>query len=391
MMSQAWRCGSKHNRDVVHEQFVGIYVEVLHSRRQHVVFGSALPLLCCCLRAGNGSAGRHPLSGDGASGGAVGAVAGAGAGAAEGISSMARPGPAAAGMGGLGGMVKSASYSALSGLDGAVTSSLATATDPAAAAAAPVPLGSLPPSARGALRGELTHVHLQPVPGDPFGQHQQQHMGSSFGQQHRGMTRVQSVPQLRTYGSDAGSPTLPPMSGGGGGSGGAHGSGIQGLPSFGSVGGSGYGGQYEQQQWMGGSMGHPQHQHQQQMQAFGQGQSMQGSSHMALKAESAYWAPELSYPVGGMCAGAVVCVALQQHYNRVRAAQGSLQLCPDTVQACQGAKELFGAEFVFEPGPSVDLLCVVLCVCVLTDPSFYCCCVGCCPLLWRPHSLRAAA
>lgn len=245
----------------------------------------------------------------------MGAVAGAGAGAAEGISSMARPGPAAAGMGGLGGMVKSASYSALSGLDGAVTSSLAAATDPAAAAAAPVPLSSLPPSARGALRGELTHVHLQPVPGDPFGQHQQQqHMGSSFGQQHRGMTRVQSVPQLRTYGSDAGSPTLPPMSGGGGGGGGAaHGSSIPGLPSFGSMGGSGFGGQYEQQQWMGGSMGsHPQHQHQQQMQAFGQGQSMQGSSHMALKAESAYWTPELSYPVGGwLCvcwAGVCVCV-----------------------------------------------------------------------------------
>lgn len=68
-------------------------------------------------------------------------------------------------------------------------------------------------------------------------------------------------------------------------------------------------------------------------------------------------------------------------------------MTPDSVQDTgQGAKELFGAEFVFEPsGPSFDLLCVVLCVCVLTEPSFYCCCVGCCPLLWCLRPVRAAA
>jgi hypothetical protein len=220
---------------------------------------------------------------------------------------------AAAGMGGPG-MVKSASYSALSGLDGAVTSSLAatSATDPAAAAAAAVPLSSLPASARGALRGELTHVHLQPMGGDTYCQ-QPQHMASSFDPPSRGMTRVQSVPQLRTYGSDAGSPTLPPMSGGGGHTSmGSYCMGttvaIPGLPCFGSGGGSGgFGTQYDQQQqqqqpqqWMGSSMGQQQQHQQQQVSAFSQG-PMQATS-MAVKAETAYWTPELSYPVSCLLA-----------------------------------------------------------------------------------------
>lgn len=243
-------------------------------------------------------------------------------------------------------MVKSASYSALSGLDGAVTSNLAAGplTDPAAAAAAPVPLSSLPASARSALRGELTHVHLQPMHGDHVGgfgghahHHQQHHhhmgmSGSSFGAPSRGlggMPRVQSVPQLHTYGSDAGSPTLPPLGGGGSGPAGhgalGLGSGsLSGLPAYGSSGGGsgpggsggGYGGvQYEQQhQWMGGmppqqhqqqQAQHAAHHHQQQqhqMSAFAAQQQqppMQGSSMGALKSESAYWTPaELSYPVG---------------------------------------------------------------------------------------------
>ena len=218
--------------------------------------------------------GRTPVSGDGASGGVAGAVAGA----AEGVSSLA--GPAAAGGTGLtgpGGMVKSASYSALSGLDGAVTSSLAVApaNDPAAAAAAPVPLSSLPASARSGLRGELTHVQLQPLPGgEAFGSHQQQQGGSgAFGGQSGGgrglggMPRVQSVPHLRSYGSDAGSPTLAPMPGGVGAGQGAGApaaaaaaGNIPGLPAFGST---GYGSHFDQQ-WMGGGMG--QHQHYQQQQ-----------------------------------------------------------------------------------------------------------------------------
>lgn len=247
------------------------------------------------------------MSGDAASGGATGAVTVAGA--AEGVSSMAGPAGAGAGnLAGTGGMVKSASYCALSGLDGAVTSSLAAtpATDPAAAAAAPVPLSSLPASARSGLRGELTHVHL-PMPGEVFGQQHQQALGSSFGGQPGsrglgGMPRVQSVPHLRSYSSDAGSPTLPPLSGGG--SGGHAGSSIPGLPSFGST---GYGSHFDQQQqWMSGGAGGMQqpHQHQQpppqqqQMSAFAQ-HPMPGSN-MGIKTESAYWTPELSYPVRGL-------------------------------------------------------------------------------------------
>jgi hypothetical protein len=68
---------------------------------------------------------------------------------------------------------------------------------------------------------------------------------------------------------------------------------IPGLPSFGS---GGYGGQYEQQQWMQPPQ-HQQHQsqHQQQMPGFGQQQQMGGG--VAIKADSAYWTPELSHPV----------------------------------------------------------------------------------------------
>jgi hypothetical protein len=60
--------------------------------------------------------------------------------------------------------------------------------------------------------------------------------------------------------------------------------GVSGYGSSGPVTGA-YGGSYEQQQWMA-----HQQQGQQQVSAFAQGS-------MAIKAESAYWTPELSYPV----------------------------------------------------------------------------------------------
>jgi hypothetical protein len=63
---------------------------------------------------------------------------------------------------------------------------------------------------------------------------------------------------------------------------------------------------------MGGSMGQQQHHHhqqqQQQVSAFSQG-SMQGSN-MAIKAESAYWAPELAYPVSCLLVLALGCCFL---------------------------------------------------------------------------------
>lgn len=241
-------------------------------------------------------------------------------GAPEGVGTMAAT--YGAGHGGAGGMVKSASYSALSGLEaGAVTSSLAmgnaaSPADPAAAAAAPVPLSSL--GGRG-LQGELQthHMHSLRAPAAAasagtgfdssmhgmYGQQQQQHMGEHMGgmagslgsgqhhfgqqqQQHHGfggssgmgMPRVQSVPQLSSYRtSDAGSPSLPPPTFGG-----SRG-GMSALQSFSS--GPLHPQPYQYQA--------AQQQPPQQQAGFGAGGHTSG-----LKLEGTFWNTELSYQVG---------------------------------------------------------------------------------------------
>jgi hypothetical protein len=232
------------------------------------------------------SAGRAPLSGDGASGGAVGAVAGG----PDGANSLAVVGPSHAGAaggfgsrgGGLGGMVKSASYSALTGLDGAVTSSLAASSsyDAAAAAAAPVPLSSLP-MGRSGMRGQVTHHQLKPLQGSStelFAGQEQHYAGGSG----RGMTRVQSVPQLRTYGSDAGSPVLPLQDASG-----AMGHGAPGMLSGHQLQQQ----QQQQQQWMAGAASHMQPP----MPAYPPPSGMQAGGGGMVKAENPYWSSELSY------------------------------------------------------------------------------------------------
>lgn len=188
-------------------------------------------------------------------------------------------------------MVKSASYSALSGLEaGAVTSNMsnlvASPPDPAAAAAAPVPASSLAAMGRG-IHGELT-THRMSHLGVQQQQQQQlsssfdgsnffpQHQHQQFGQQHSGFTggmpRVQSVPQLRSM--DAGSPSLPPVSNSSRGPGG--------LQSFGS---------------------HPiQHMQQHQQQYSHHPQSEFGGHNSSMhygggKLEGTFWNTELSYQV----------------------------------------------------------------------------------------------
>jgi hypothetical protein len=276
-------------------------------------------------------------SGGGASGGVTGAVAGAPEGmgsmaATFGGSSAAAAAAAGGGGGGLRGMVKSASYSALSGLEaGAVTSSLAmggaplSPTDPAAAAAAPVPLSSI--TGRG-LQGELAShkMHGMQASGmsglsgmhslDAAGLHahsgmfgqsqqQQQHMGEHMGQmgagQHQfgamqqqqqhhggfggsgssmgGMTRVQSQPQLKSYGcSDAGSPNLLPASYGGSSRGG-----LSGLQGSGPL-------QQQQQQQQHQQQQYPYHHHQQFMGG--------GAGPGGPQLEGTFWNTELSHQVG---------------------------------------------------------------------------------------------
>lgn len=233
-------------------------------------------LLTVCAGNASHSAGRAPLSGDAASGGAVGAVAGRQAAGPEGISSLAT-GPSSAAGARHRGMVKSASYSAL---DGAVTSSLAAepATDPAAAAAAPVPLNFLPPSRGSGMQGEL--YGSGGLAGGAAGQQQELGGmpgagGSSTGSGKRTMTRVQSVPQLCAYGGSAGSPVLPMQDSS---------SGMMGAMPSSHV--ATHGGQ----QWMAGSV--PQHGTQQQQPA---------AAYAPVKAENAFWSSELSYHQVGAC------------------------------------------------------------------------------------------
>lgn len=145
--------------------------------------------------SGSGATGsaERPAHSGGAGGGAGNGAGGGGATEGGGSTRMTR----ASAAGARGAMARSASYTALTGLDGAVTSGLATSAhdhDRAAAAAAPVPLNSLRAFSRG-LRSELAAAPAAP---------------SSRGGGGGGMLRVQSVPQLSSYASDSNSPCLMP-------------------------------------------------------------------------------------------------------------------------------------------------------------------------------------
>lgn len=244
--------------------------------------------------AGNGS-GSGGLQQAHSSGGVSGGASGAVAGDPEGPDTVAAAFTSVGGVGGR--MVKSASYSALSGLEaGAVTSNMsnlvASPPDPAAAAAAPVPVSSLAGLGRG-LHGEL-NSHSMVYPGMSQQQFQQQLSSSfdgrsfytanqhQFGQQDSsgfgnsggGMPRVQSVPQLRSL--DAGSPTLPPVTSSS--SGGA----LAGLQQFGSN-----------------PLQHMQQQYsfQQQHQQPELGVQNSNMQYGGTKLEGTFWNTELSYQV----------------------------------------------------------------------------------------------